>query len=57
MPTFGRRKEPELVQVVLDDGTVERLRRAAVRQGLEVEELIVDVLYRASLGLDDLLPR
>lgn len=57
MPTFGRPKEPELVQVVLDDSTVERLRRLAVRHGVEVEQLIVDILYRASLDLDDLLPR
>lgn len=37
--------------MVLDDETAERLRRAAVLRGMEVEQLIVDLLHAISLDL------
>lgn len=39
--------------MVLDDETVERLRRAADAQGIEVEQLIVHVIHLASQRTDD----
>jgi hypothetical protein len=51
-----RRAEPnEIVHVVLDDATVERLRLAAAERHVEVEQLIVHVLHSASWQLDKLL--
>ena len=49
------RTPDERLQVVLDDGTVQRLQEAAEERGLVVEELIVDLLMRASDHIDDLL--
>ena len=43
------------LHVVLDDATVERLRRAADRAGVELEQLIVHVIHQASWHLDDTL--
>jgi hypothetical protein len=45
----------ELLQVVLDDSTVDQLRRAAADRGIEVEELIVQVLFLVSSSPDQLL--
>jgi hypothetical protein len=45
----------ERLQVVLDDLTVERLQEAAEARGLVVEQLIVDLLMRASEHIDDLM--
>lgn len=45
----------EVLQIVLDDTTVARLRRAADSRGLEVEQLIVHVIDLASRRLDALL--
>ena len=45
------------LQVVLDDLTVERLQKAAEARGLVVEQLIVDLLMRASEHIDELMPR
>ena len=45
------------LQVVLDDLTVERLQKAAEARGLVVEQLIVDLLMRASEHVDELVPR
>ena len=45
------------LQVVLDDLTVERLQEAAEARGLVVEQLIVDLLMRASEHIDELMPR
>ena len=49
---ISRRRGPnephELLQVVLDDATVARLRVAATQRGIEVEQLIVEVIHAAS---------
>lgn len=45
------------LQVVLDDLTVERLQKAAEARGLVVEQVIVDLLMRASEHIDELMPR
>jgi len=47
----------ERLQVVLDDLTVERLQKAAEARGLVVEQVIVDLLMRASEHIDELMPR
>lgn len=44
-----------VLSVVLDDATVERLRAAAERSGVEVEQLIVHVIHVASWHPDDFL--
>lgn len=49
------RQPSEILQVVLDDLTVDRLRQAAVARDVEIEQLIVHVLHLASWRLDDLL--
>ncbi|MBW3669144.1 MAG: hypothetical protein KY443_08025 [Actinobacteria bacterium] len=41
----------DLIQVVLDDETAERLRQTASERGMEVEQLIVDLLHTRSLEL------
>lgn len=41
--------------MVLDDATVERLRRAAERSGVELEQLIVHVIHQASRHPEDFL--
>ncbi|MDQ3757639.1 MAG: hypothetical protein M3394_07310 [Actinomycetota bacterium] len=46
----------ELIQVVLDDASVERLRCAAAGRGIDVEQLMVQLLHIASLRVDDILP-
>ena len=43
------------MQVVLDDATVGRLQDAADERGVVVEQLIVDLLMRASDHIDELL--
>lgn len=52
MPMRGRQqrnREPsDLIQVVLDDATVERLRIVAETEAVELEQLIVRILRRAS---------
>lgn len=45
----------ELIQVVLDDGTVARLRVAAAAMEVEVEHLITRLLHAASYTVDDVL--
>ena len=45
----------ERLQVVLDDLTVQRLQEAAEARGLVVEQLIVDLLMRASDQIDELM--
>ena len=58
-PVFrGRSPAPESrdpIRMVLDDGTVERLQEAAVRYGIEVEELIVALLQQAATRIEDLI--
>ena len=41
----------DLIQVVLDDETAARLRQTANERGMEVEQLIVDLLHTMSLEL------
>lgn len=41
----------DLIQVVLDDATADRLRTAAGQRGMEVEQLIVDLLHTMSVAL------
>jgi hypothetical protein len=43
------------IRMVLDDETVERLQRAAVRYGMDVEELMVALLQIAAGQVDQLL--
>ncbi len=45
----------ELIQVVLDDASFERLENAATRRGLGVEQLVVLLLHAASLQIDDMV--
>lgn len=45
----------EVLHVVLDDATVERLRLGARHRGVELEQLIVHVIHAASWRLDDVL--
>lgn len=53
-----RRREPtELINVVLDDATVDRLRMAAEGREIELEQLIVGILHRASYHIDEFFPR
>jgi hypothetical protein len=48
--------EPEdLIQVVIDEATAERLRVAADARGIHVELLMVQLLVAASTRIDDLL--
>lgn len=50
------RHEPnEVLQVVLDDMTVDRLREAAAAREIEVEQLIVHVIHLASWRVDEVL--
>jgi hypothetical protein len=44
-----------VLQIVLDDATVERFREAATFRGIEVEQLIVHVMLIASHHVDDVL--
>jgi hypothetical protein len=43
------------IQIVLDDATVERLLGAAEAREVELDELLADLLRRASDRVDDLL--
>lgn len=45
----------DALHVVLDDATVARLRHAAERSGVELEQLIVHVIHSASWHLDDVV--
>ena len=45
----------DVIRTVLDDQTVERLRAAAERRGVEVEQLIVQLVVAASGRVDELL--
>ena len=45
----------DVIRTVLDDRTAERLRDAAERRGVEVEQLIVQLVVVASRQIDDLL--
>ena len=49
------RDASETLQVVIDDATAERLRIEARARGIEVEQLIVRVMYLASRRLDGVL--
>ena len=52
-----RRAEPtEIIRVSLDDAAVDRLRCAAEEREVEVEQLIVDLLYTASYDVGRVLP-
>jgi predicted DNA binding CopG/RHH family protein len=42
------------INVVLDDATIDRLRDAAMARGIELEQLIVQVIHLASRRLDEL---
>jgi hypothetical protein len=55
--TERRRGDQDVIRTVLDDGTVERLRVEAEARGIDVEQLIVELLVAASQRIDDLLPR
>jgi len=53
---FSRRTgATEVIRTVLDDRTVERLRDGAEGRGIEVEQLIVQLVVAASQRIDDLL--
>jgi hypothetical protein len=53
---FSRRSgATEVIRTVLDDRTVERLRDGADARGIEVEQLIVQLVVAASQRIDDLL--
>jgi hypothetical protein len=56
MVMAGRRSREETIRTVLDDGTAERLRLSAERYGIEVEQLIVELVVAASCRVDELLP-
>lgn len=45
----------DIIQVVLDDETAGRLRAAASRHGMEVEQLIVSLLHASSYAVDSVL--
>lgn len=51
----GTRATGDPIRMVLDDETVERLHVAALRYGLEVEELMVALLQTAAGRIEDLL--
>lgn len=56
--TMARSQSPaETLHVVLDDATVERLRQTADALGIEVEQLIVYVVHRASWAPTDSIGR
>lgn len=48
--TARRSWTAETLHVVLDDATVDRLREAAAHRGIEVEQLIVQIIHHASWG-------
>ena len=50
-----RAAQHDPIRMVLDDATVERLRVAAVRYGMEVEELMAALLQEGSARVDELL--
>ena len=53
---FSRRAgATEVIRTVLDDRTVERLRDGAEARGVEVEQLIVQLVVAASRRIDDLI--
>jgi hypothetical protein len=56
-PVFRDRRTPasDPIRMVLDDDTVDRLRIAAIRYGMEVEELMVALLQVAAERVTDLL--
>lgn len=47
--------QEDLIQVVIDETTAERLRVAAEARGLDVELLMVHLLIAASRRIDELL--
>lgn len=54
---MARPHEAEMLHVVLDEAAVDRLRVAAEARGIEIEQLIVELLHVASWdtpGLDGL---
>jgi len=53
--TPKRAKPDERIQVMLDDLTVERLREAAEARGVEIEQLLIQLLVAASDRVDELL--
>jgi hypothetical protein len=57
MSVSRRREEPsDQLNVVLDDATVGRLRVIAAKRGIEVEQLIVQLVCHASQWPDVALP-
>ena len=52
----GRRSQStDVIRMVLDDDTVERLRVAAEARGIDVEQLLVQLLVASSTEVDRLL--
>jgi hypothetical protein len=47
----------DLIQVVIDDRTAEKLRIAAEARGIDVELLMVQLLIASSDHIDELLPQ
>ena len=55
---FSRRAGAnEVIRTVLDDRTVERLKEGAEARGIEVEQLIVQLVVAASQRIDELVGR
>lgn len=50
-----RATQHDPIRMVLDDATVERLKIAAARYGMEVEELMAALLQAGSARVDELL--
>jgi hypothetical protein len=56
MPLFrDRASGHDLIRMVLDDDTVERLRIAALERGIVLEELMARLLEASSTRVDELL--
>ena len=53
--TRGNGGSGDVIRMVLDDGTVARLRDAAEARGIEVEQLMIELLVAGSSRIDELL--
>jgi predicted DNA binding CopG/RHH family protein len=54
-PAASGGHERERVRVRLDDAAVERVRAAAAARGIELDELLFELLQAATWRIDDLL--
>lgn len=50
-----RNEAADLIQVVLDEASVERLRDAATLRGVELEQLMVQILHTTSYHVEEVL--